>query len=290
MTHLATAVGWISGLSARKSQSQPQARLIASNRARAAFTLLELLVVVFIIAVLAALLSTAFNNTKAKGQKVNCLNNLYRLQLAWRLYFDDNEDWLALNKSVPGTLAEKFFGRPNSSNSWVAGTPKADTTFNNIIQGTLFPYTDRAVAVYRCPSDRSTVVGRKDLLRTRSYSMSAYLAGDEEGIDPRVKSKESELINPSPDRIFVFIEEHEASGWLGSFHIMPKEKLVLAGASWSSIPSDRHNQGCNLSFSDGHVEYWKWFWPKKVVDQTMLTANGQELRDLQRLQGCVPRP
>ncbi len=289
MTRLGTVADPQRGSSLTQIETVRRAGATCGRRTRAAFTLLELLVVVFIIGVLAALLSTAFNTTKAKSQKVTCLNNLYRLQLAWRLYFDDNEDWLALNKSVPGTL-ERFFGRPNSSNSWVAGSPKADTNLDNIIRGTLFPYADKAVAVYRCPADRSSVVGRKDLLRTRSYSMSAYLAGDEAGLDPRVKVKESELITPSPDRIFVFIEEHESSGWMGSFHILPKEKLASTGVTWASTPSDRHNQGCNLSFADGHVEYWKWYWPKRIDQTTKLTSNGQELRDLQRLQDRVPRP
>jgi prepilin-type N-terminal cleavage/methylation domain-containing protein/prepilin-type processing-associated H-X9-DG protein len=290
MTPLASLARSKNGSSRRKIECAPGECLVEFRNARLGFTLVELLVVIVIIGILTALLSTAFNNTKAKSQKVSCLNNLYRMQLAWRLYFDDNDDWLPLNKSAPGVRNERYFGRPNSSNSWVAGTPKADTTLDNIIRGTLFPYAERSVAVYRCPSDRSTVVGRKDVLRTRSYSISAYMAGDEEGIDPRVKSKESELINPSPDRVFVFVEEHESSAWLGSFHVMPKEKLALSAASWSSTPSDRHNQGCNLTFADGHVEYWKWYWPKKVDLQSKLTSNGQELRDLRRLQECVPKP
>ena len=273
-----------SGSSLDKSESV-RARGVRGQRA---FTLMELLVVIFIIGVLAALLSTAFNNTKAKGQKVSCLNNLKNLQLSWWLYLDENDNYLALNKSVPGTLNERFFGRPNSTNSWVAGTPKADTSPANLRKGTLFPYT-RADALYRCPSDRSTVLGHDDLPRTRSYSMSAYLAGDEEGLDPRVKIKESELADPSPDKIFVYIEEHESSSWLGSFRILPRERFTLAAGTWASTPSDRHNQGCNLTFADCHAEYWKWYWPKKPNLENKLTSNGHELRDLWRLQNSVPK-
>jgi prepilin-type processing-associated H-X9-DG protein len=120
--------------------------------------------------------------------------------------------------------------------------------------------------------------------------MSAYLNGDEEGLDPRVKVKSSEIINPSPDRVFVFIEEHETSAWAGSFKILPRETFSLSSLMVSSVPSDRHDQGCNVSFVDGHVDYWKWHAPKEAGSQTKLTANFQELRDLRRLQQAVPRP
>src|SRR5262245_2930032 len=98
----------------------------------AAFTLLELLVVVFIVGVLAALFSTAFNNTRARGHRISCINNLRQMQYAWRLYVDENLDMLPLNKSVDGALPERFFGRPNSPDSWVVGTPKADITPDNL--------------------------------------------------------------------------------------------------------------------------------------------------------------
>ncbi|PYJ80216.1 MAG: hypothetical protein DME22_24355 [Verrucomicrobia bacterium] len=31
--------------------------------------------------------------------------------------------------------------------------------------------------------------------------------------------------------------------------------------NWYDAPSDRHNQGCNLSFADGHAGHIKWRWP-----------------------------
>lgn len=32
----------------------------------------------------------------------------------------------------------------------------------------------------------------------------------------------------------------------------------VPGESWRNLPADRHSQGCNFSFADGHVEHWKW--------------------------------
>jgi prepilin-type processing-associated H-X9-DG protein/prepilin-type N-terminal cleavage/methylation domain-containing protein len=265
--------------------------LAGKSVCRLGFTLTELLVVIAMISILATLLSTAFNNTKARSQKVTCLSNVRQLQVAWSLYLGDNEDLLPLNRTVDNPLPEQYFGRLLSSNSWAVGSPKQDTTPANLIRGSLFAYTGKSVAIYHCPADHSTVAGREDVLRNRSYSMDAYLGGDDAEFDPQVKSKDSELITPSPEKVFVFIEEHQESPWLGAFWVMPREKLLLSSSvNWTSMPSDRHNQGCNISFADGHVEYWKWYWPKRAGLETKLTANGHELRDLKRLQEAVPKP
>jgi prepilin-type processing-associated H-X9-DG protein len=254
------------------------------------FTLVELSTVVLIVIILVSLLSGALNRTKAKSQQLSCLNNnLKELQLSWMLYYDDNDDHLALNKSGPSPLNPRIFGQRNSTNSWVAGNPKEDLDAANIMKGTLFPYL-KTPRLYQCPQDSSKVVGHKDIVRTRSYSMNAYLAGDNEGLDPRVKMRSSELVNPSPQSVFVFIEEHEVSIWDSSFVVLPREQFTLTSGSWSSTPADRHDRGCNLSFADGHVEYWRWLWPKSANLNNQTTVNSKELRDLRRLQSSVPKP
>ncbi len=271
---------------------QPRApgasRIRSAGDRRAGFTLSELLVVLAIVAILASLLSTALNHTKAKALQITCLNNLRQLQISWYLYADENEDVLPQNKTeaVPA-VNELIFGRRCSSNSWVVGNPKEDLTTANLLKGSLYPYTTKAVGLYHCPSDRSTVLAKPNV-RNRSYSMSAYLNGDNAGLDSRVKTTVSGIVNPGPERVFVFMEEHEASIWAGSFNVTAKDKFSLASGSWTSTPSDRHDQGCNLTFADGHVEHWKWFWPKKVSLNNTLSVNQQELRDLRRLQESVP--
>ncbi|MBI4657470.1 MAG: prepilin-type N-terminal cleavage/methylation domain-containing protein [Verrucomicrobia bacterium] len=259
----------------------------ASGRRFAGFTLLELLVVVLIITIIATLLSAALNQTRAKAHQIACLNNLRHLQLSWSLYTDDNSDLLPLNRSEP-SADEQAYGRRNTTNSWVVGNPKEDITTRNVVKGTLFPYT-KSAALYRCPADRSQVVGHP-LLRTRSYSMSSYLNGDDAGVDPRVKTVSSAVGTPSPDKVFAFIEEHEYSLWMGSFSVSPPEKSIAAIVRWVSLPADRHERGCNLSFVDGHVEYWRWFSSKKLAPYGRPNVNKHELRDLRRLQEGVPRP
>ena len=251
----------------------------------AGFTIIEVGAVLFIIGILVALLSASLNRAKGRALRISCLDNLKELQLAWHMYIDDDADLLPLNKTEIGGGNYKVFGRRASTNSWVAGNPKEDQTTAKIEMGTLFPYLTMP-RLYRCPMDRSRVVGHREVPRTRSYSMNSFLAGDNEGKDTRVKIRMAAL--DRPNRIFVFIEEHESSVWADGFQVLPKEGTGLSGATWNSTPSDRHEQGCNLSFADGHIEYWKWYSGKSENLENHLTSTTRELYDLRRLQMALP--
>ena len=257
---------------------------VGGNFRRAGFTIMELMAVIAIIVIVVGLLSVALNQTRNRTMRVMCLDNMRQLQVAWTLYADDNKDFIALNKTAPmGSVGTGVAAAPrNSTNSWVAGNPKEDRNIQTLANGTLYDYV-RQPEVYRCPMDSSTT--RYGTPRIRSYSMSSYLGGDDEDMDPRVKMRVSDIVNPGPERVFVFIEEHEDSVWTSGFVVLPRENTSLY-----STPSDRHLQGCNLTFADGHLEYWEWAAPKKPSSKPPLATNGRELRDLRRLQEAVPKP
>jgi len=67
---------------------------VAIHRKASAFTLVELLVVIGIIAALIAVLLPALNAARRSAQSVACLNNLRELSFMMRLYVADNRQYL----------------------------------------------------------------------------------------------------------------------------------------------------------------------------------------------------
>ncbi|HEY8668964.1 MAG TPA: type II secretion system protein [Tepidisphaeraceae bacterium] len=63
-------------------------------RRRLAFTLVELLVVIGIIAVLIALLLPALNKAREQARRTACLSNLHQLSVAYNLYSNDHRQWI----------------------------------------------------------------------------------------------------------------------------------------------------------------------------------------------------
>ncbi len=230
------------------------------------FTLIELLVVIAVIAILAALLLPSLARAKEEGRRVNCMSNLKQLEICWIMYADDYRGVLCPNDWI------YTFGTTNSGTmsqtSWCADNALTDTNTAGIQAGLLYPY-DTSPAIYHCPSDMSTIENASGEMlsqpRVRSYNMSQSVNGYGLLIDPQSGyavdviqpcfQTLSSITNPSPSRLFVFIDENEVTLQDDQFGYPMANYMP---GYWWDMPANRHNQGADLSFADGHVEYWRW--------------------------------
>jgi prepilin-type processing-associated H-X9-DG protein len=227
-----------------------EATLTAQTHPTRAFTRIELLAVLAIIALLSPMLLLAISRAKAKAQRIECLNRLKQFGVAWALYDRDHQGRVPPNSGLGGT-----------TNTWVQGwldpwAPVPDNTNTLYLkQSLLAPYLAPALELWRCPADRSGLV--------RSVSMNCWLNSD---VTPdlymglpqayKVIRRASEMTSPTPSDTFVFVEERSDSINDGYFVVV----MGLRGpnASLFNYPASYHHGAGNLCFADGHTETRRW--------------------------------
>jgi prepilin-type processing-associated H-X9-DG protein len=251
--------------------------------------LIELLVVIGIVAILAAMLLPALSQAKTKARNIACINNLNQLEDACHLYTHDNQDSLPPNE-VGGIVSMGSTNGPSQITnlfSWCPGITPKDPGVSDIQVGLLYPYTQQP-AIYHCPSDQSTVDGYPDLLRNRSYCMSLGVGCNysPQSFLPGTFKRLNDVKDPGPSQCFVLIDTQEQDIWDCTFGITSLDSFWSGW--WIDLPADRHGRGANVSFVDGHVEHWKWLAPKIKMDAGPSPAySAEDLADLHRLQSCV---
>ncbi len=212
-----------------------------------AFTLVELLVVIAILTVLAALLVPVLSKAKAKAHAVQCLNNLNQMGLSWQLYTHDN------NEAVPPNSVENSSDAKTWVMGWLNFSNSLDNTNTIYLQTSLlWPY-HRALGVWRCPSDKSTSEhGGKIHPRVRTYTMNNYLNPRCEWAGGKIILKTTDMIEPSPSKTFVLLDERADSINDGVF-LMDMEREQI-----NDWPANYHRNGSAISFADGHCELKRW--------------------------------
>ena len=238
-----------------------QIRVRRISNAAHGFTLLELLVVVAVTTILAALLFAALKSAKDRARRTACSNNLRQLNLGVRMYADDSSDTVPSLEAVAAAtnIVPLYAGYKNLMKSYVG------------LKGASSPQDK----IFACPADASypsfvstTAAPSWQYLRQSlhdqpifDFSSYAFNGGDN-------KTRRSKAGPWTPRGL--------TGQRLGSIEhpsrtVLVAEASALAPWSWHRPSShlifpDARNM---VSFVDGHVGYIKIYW-----DSTPLPGGG----------------
>jgi prepilin-type N-terminal cleavage/methylation domain-containing protein len=234
--------------------------MIASPGARtaAAFTLLELLVVLAMICLLLSVVRTALAMNRTGTNGLQCLNNHRQLIADWKMYADDSQGRLVYNQD--GQTAGKAAG----NESWVAGwldysASSDNTNTQYLVRHDLLPYGAylgayvKSASLFKCPADKSTTsLGAP---RVRSISMNSFFGEKARSwTSPSSYIVHANLAQiKSPATQYVLLDELESSINDGCFFADPDTTYRLI-----DYPAFHHDSGGTFSFADGHGEIHRW--------------------------------
>jgi prepilin-type processing-associated H-X9-DG protein/prepilin-type N-terminal cleavage/methylation domain-containing protein len=254
-------------------------------RRRFAFTIIELLVVVTVIAVLISILLPAVNKIQmATGQTI-CLSNVRILTAGILAYTTDHDSQLPYcnwNNSVDdnsqydkgwlfATAQYRVGYSPASVNGAWGGLPHYPS--EGVVTGVIWPYIN-SYKPYHCPIDNPDFWTGTEWLTSYLFNGAECDYGSNYGngyTSPGIQLRR--VVSPRTKVVLWEALEQRFEG------------QSFTGAVWndgSSYPSeevlaDRHYKGANVSFYDGHVEWWSaTTWTNWVAsgDFNPLTLNG----------------
>ena len=234
------------------NQPQLQPRNTAENKR--AFTLVELLLVIGVVGILAAVLFPTLQSVRERAKRIQCINNEKQLAATWFLYATDHADKLVAN-GIPIRV-------PTPNIKWVQGQfviPEDSTNSDWILnpQWALYAHYIRTGRIYVCPGDPPSVSYRgADYPRVRSYAMNNFLgwegftSPDIPMADWLAPQKVAQIDDPSA--IFQIPDVNANSiCWPYFGPYMDRDDFF-------NFPGAAHNGGGVISFCDAHVSYHRW--------------------------------
>jgi prepilin-type N-terminal cleavage/methylation domain-containing protein/prepilin-type processing-associated H-X9-DG protein len=246
---------------------------------KAAFTLIELLMVITIIAILAGLLLPAFATAKGKAHSIKCLSTLRQWGLALQIYANDGDDAIPRDGTDNSgqysvdTGNKTGAGSPNDPFAWFNALPPAMSSkpfsnyWNNVTSNYRkeLPFPGGEGKIWHCPGAKAAA--NDAFLKGGAFGFFSYamnldlklMSTINNGVQGNIfeyplMPKLGNIRNPSSVVIFV---DAAFSPSLEGYAPSPERNGVFPAARSGRFAKRHGNDGGNLVFVDGHARFFK---------------------------------
>lgn len=201
------------------------------------FTLIELLVVIAIISILAAILFPVFARARENARRSSCMSNLKQISLGIFQYTQDYDEKFPIHNDSSKT--------PSGYGGWSV---------------LLDPYL-KSTQILQCPSDSSTAPTTPNAVGYTDYAINLTLSYDgsaARGLSLAALTYPAQTVSLCEDQGTVGGTARSLGHfWSSGNGDSTNATAPVAGFATFRGAADRHLDGANFAFADGHVKWYR---------------------------------